>query len=57
MKHWWEPIYRLDPNAGRLIGPQINASRVLFNEAKARGGVVEMHHEVKSEPKDEPCPE
>lgn len=46
MKHWWEPINRLDLNAGRLTGPQINASRVLFNAAQARGAVVHMDHGV-----------
>lgn len=57
--HWWEPIGTINwDTAGRLTGPQINASRVLFNAAHARGAVVHMEHGVRRDTKvDEPWPE
>jgi hypothetical protein len=52
MRHWWEPIGLLYPEAGVITAQQLQAGRRLFQEANARsGGVVEMHHEVQRDPR------
>jgi hypothetical protein len=51
MNHWWEPIGRLVPDAGFLQPHQEQAARRLFQDANARGAVLEMHHEVQRDPR------